>query len=92
MANEYIIVRRRLFPRLLCLFFVFLAYNSLRLGWVSGSPVRGFLFALVFLAIAFPRQAALLMGMLVGWIGSLVGTYIGRRRPLLRLRSRGGYW
>lgn len=77
--HEYIIVRRRS-HRLLSLFFLFMAYNSLRLGWASGAPVHGFLFALVFVAVAFPRQAALSLGLLVGWIGSLAVTDHARRR------------
>jgi hypothetical protein len=72
--DEYVVmVRRRcIFPRLLCLFLFFCAYNALRIGFVSGSPIHGIVFPLIFLAvafvIAFPGRVAFVLGATCGFV------------------------
>jgi hypothetical protein len=70
--HVFIIRRRSILPRLLALFLFFCAYNALRLGFVSGAPIHGFSFALLFLTVAFvfafPGKVAFLIGAMCGLI------------------------
>jgi hypothetical protein len=72
--TEYVFIVRRkaILPRLLSLFLFFCAYNALRLGFASGSPIHGFSFALLFLAaafvFAFPGKVAFVIGAMCGLV------------------------
>jgi hypothetical protein len=71
---EYVVIvhRRSILRRLLCLFLFFCAYNALRLGFVSGSPIHGIVFSLFFLAVAFvvafPGRVVFLLGAACGFV------------------------